>query len=236
MKKIGLIRHGQASFGADNYDKLSALGQVQTQCLGKMFQQSQQKVNKIVSGDMQRQQDSLSNFCQYYQNPDMIKLDNHQGLNEFDHEAVLFKAGLGFHDKLTLSQFLAKQEKPQKVLMQCFNQAIERWQSGQFDQDYDETWQQFQHRSWQALQDIIDQTNDHEYTLIFTSGGVIANLLQQMLALPVKRAVEFNLQIANASITHLLVKRDIMQLQTFNEFSYLYQYQTDVNQSLITWR
>ena len=37
MPEFFLVRHGQASFGADNYDKLSALGHRQARWLGGYF-------------------------------------------------------------------------------------------------------------------------------------------------------------------------------------------------------
>jgi broad specificity phosphatase PhoE len=39
MGNIYLVRHGQASFGAENYDQLSTLGQQQSQRLGEYFAQ-----------------------------------------------------------------------------------------------------------------------------------------------------------------------------------------------------
>lgn len=236
MKKIVLIRHGQASFGAENYDNLSTLGHLQTQSLGKMFSQTRQQVDNVVSGEMQRQQDSLSNFCQFYQNTNLLKFDNLSQLNEFDHETVLFRGNLGFSNKKELQHFLKTQEKPQRTLMQLFDKSVERWQSGEFDSDYPESWQQFVERSWQGLQTVISNTNDNQCTAIFTSGGVISCILQRILQVSPKQAFDFNLQIANASVTHLLVKRDTILLQTFNEFSYLYSYQTTENPNLITWR
>lgn len=236
MKTIALIRHGQASFGTDRYDQLSALGERQTAYLGQFFQQSQQQVDLLISGEMQRQQASLQHFCQGYQNPQAQQLPSHAGLNEFDHEEVLFKAGLGFQDHLGLQQFLASQAKPHHALMTLFDRAVARWQSGEYDADYRETWRQFQQRSWQALQDVIVATPEQGYTLIFTSGGVIACILQQILQLTPQQAFAFNLQIANASMTHLLVKQDKIQIQSLNEFRYLYTAQRQDEPSLITWR
>ena len=37
MQKITFVRHGQASYGSDNYDKLSELGHKQTRLLGEYF-------------------------------------------------------------------------------------------------------------------------------------------------------------------------------------------------------
>lgn len=236
MKKIALIRHGQVAFGTDHYDRLSELGQRQTQYLGQFFQQSQQQVDVLISGEMQRQQASLQHFCQFYQNVQTQQLASHAGLNEFDHEEVLFKAGLGFQDHLGLQQFLASQAKPHHALMTLFDRAVARWQSGEYDADYRETWRQFQQRSWQALQDVIVATPEQGYTLIFTSGGVIACILQQILQLTPQQAFAFNLQIANASMTHLLVKQDTIQIQSLNEFRYLYTAQRPNEPSLITWR
>ena len=69
MKLISLVRHGQASFRAQNYDQLSPNGIAQLEWLGDSFRQSRRQVHAQLSGEMQRQQDSLTHFLRHYYLP-----------------------------------------------------------------------------------------------------------------------------------------------------------------------
>ena len=50
MGTLYLVRHGQASFGADNYDQLSALGWRQSRRLGEHFLQQGRQFDVILTG------------------------------------------------------------------------------------------------------------------------------------------------------------------------------------------
>ena len=63
MTTILLARHGQASFGQANYDKLSELGGTQAQMLGQHYAHTQRRVDAIFTGNLVRQQDSARHFC-----------------------------------------------------------------------------------------------------------------------------------------------------------------------------
>lgn len=254
MKLISLVRHGQASFGADNYDQLSPKGVAQTQWLGDSFRQSGRQVHTLMSGGMQRQKDSLKHFLShYYVNREGIELTEvtHRiqnmakpsltmplllsedgGFNEFNHEQILYKAGLPFEDKASFMAYLASQPQPEITFTEIFTQAMSRWQSGEFDSDYDESWQGFLQRTWGGFERLIEQTGEHEHSMVFTSGGVIASIMQQVMKLSDEQAFDLNWHIANASVHQFRVTDKGIFLLTFNEFSYLYQQ----GEAMVTWR
>jgi broad specificity phosphatase PhoE len=62
MANLLIIRHGQASFGADNYDQLSALGQHQADLTGEFLSQSGVQLSAAFSGDLSRQRDHWSSI------------------------------------------------------------------------------------------------------------------------------------------------------------------------------
>ena len=55
MSVIYLVRHGQASFGTDNYDQLSATGRQQVKLLGAYFAELGEPIDRIYSGALYRQ-------------------------------------------------------------------------------------------------------------------------------------------------------------------------------------
>ena len=58
MATIYLIRHGQASFGADDYDKLSDLGCRQARVVGEYLRDCQITFDAVYSGDLLRQRET----------------------------------------------------------------------------------------------------------------------------------------------------------------------------------
>ena len=58
MSTLYLIRHGQASFGTDNYDQLSEKGRRQVQLLGEYFAETGEKIDRIYTGTLQRQRET----------------------------------------------------------------------------------------------------------------------------------------------------------------------------------
>jgi len=55
VSTIHLIRHGQASFGSADYDRLSSLGEQQVMHLRDHYARIRQPVDAIYSGTLQRQ-------------------------------------------------------------------------------------------------------------------------------------------------------------------------------------
>ncbi|MFK8029127.1 MAG: histidine phosphatase family protein, partial [Gammaproteobacteria bacterium] len=60
MPSIVLVRHGQASFGAENYDQLSDLGRLQASAVGVQLARAGIKPGRVYSGDMERQKDTAT--------------------------------------------------------------------------------------------------------------------------------------------------------------------------------
>src|SRR5688500_9799996 len=55
MSTLYLVRHGQASFGTDNYDLLSPVGEQQVRALGRYFAEAGERIDHIYSGSLRRQ-------------------------------------------------------------------------------------------------------------------------------------------------------------------------------------
>ena len=60
MGTLYLVRHGQASFGADDYDVLSPLGQRQSARLGEYFNSKGVRFDAALTGTLNRQVQTFS--------------------------------------------------------------------------------------------------------------------------------------------------------------------------------
>jgi broad specificity phosphatase PhoE len=55
MPRVFLVRHAQASFGTDDYDRLSERGRPQSRWLGEYFAERGTSFARIVAGTLKRQ-------------------------------------------------------------------------------------------------------------------------------------------------------------------------------------
>ena len=75
MAEIILVRHGQASFGKANYDKLSELGAQQAQLLGEFWGRQGFAFDAMWRGDMVRHEETASGILKG------MNLDTHKECN-----------------------------------------------------------------------------------------------------------------------------------------------------------
>ena len=87
MGTLYLVRHGQASFGAANYDQLSELGWRQSRRLGEHFLQQGRRFDAIMTGTLQRHAQTLEGIQQGLGTTQPST--QLPGLNEYDSEAVI---------------------------------------------------------------------------------------------------------------------------------------------------
>src|SRR3954471_202019 len=90
MGVVLLVRHGQASFGAEDYDVLSETGLEQSRVLGRALATQGPEPTAIVHGAMRRQRDTATVMADaggWSAAP-----DPDDGWNEFDHLGVVARA------------------------------------------------------------------------------------------------------------------------------------------------
>jgi broad specificity phosphatase PhoE len=208
-----LVRHGQASFGADDYDVLSETGVEQSRMLGRALAAEGVTPAAVVHGAMRRQRDTALAVVEgggWRVAPDLD-----EGWDEFDHAAVLARSveGTGGLDLLDRRGF-------QRV----FEQATARWSGGAHDEEYAETWPAFLLRAAEALDRAFARDG---VTVVVSSGGPIAAVCATLVdpgATPeqVPRLWNaFNTVSANASVTRILEGSTGRRLLSFNEHSHL---------------
>ncbi|MFP6819771.1 histidine phosphatase family protein, partial [Acinetobacter sp.] len=86
MTTIYLVRHGQASFGAESYDKLSPNGELQAKLLGQYLDKILKEEPYVVAGSMLRHQQTASFALAESFSDAQIVTDHHW--NEFNHQQV----------------------------------------------------------------------------------------------------------------------------------------------------
>tara|TARA_R110001583_G_scaffold561_2_gene4955 strand:+ start:1722 stop:2444 length:723 start_codon:yes stop_codon:yes gene_type:complete len=229
MAAIYLIRHGQASFGKADYDQLSDKGSEQSKLLGKYWQ-VMLAPEKLYAGDLLRHGQTLEHFLLGYQSKESA-VTLHSGFNEFNHVELLTCYDPKWKSFADMAASIDQQPDPNKVFQKEFSRALERWVSGKYDSDYKESWPQFKKRCVSALQDVIKQelttkrtfnkTQPSKEICIFTSGGVIAVIIQHILGLSDEKTLVVNQQTRNTSVTKLLFSENNLSIDYINNYGHL---------------
>lgn len=219
MGAIYLVRHGQASFGKADYDKLSEKGCQQSDILGQAFKKIATP-ERFYSGNLLRHEQTANYFMSGFGGSNITTV-THSGFNEFNHVEILVKYRPEWKDFNVMAADIAKEPVPQKAFQQAFSDAVIRWVSGNHDADYKETWPQFQSRCNSALQEIINQSSDAKNIVIFTSGGPISVILQKILKLGDRETLSVNEVLVNTGVTKLLFSGDRLSMSYLNNYSHL---------------
>lgn len=212
MSQVYFVRHGQASFGTDNYDQLSALGHQQSRLLGEYFRQRNMQFDHILLGDMVRHRETAEGICAGM-GLEGVDMQVRPELNEFDFHSIL---------QAFLAQF-PEQALPEKPAVADFfkrlRQGIILWSRGELEGDLPETWAEFEARMLRIREDIMQQCSGK--VLAVSSGGAIAMLVRQLLQAPSETMVELNLQTRNTALIHCVFNPRSMRLSSFNNLPHL---------------
>ncbi|WP_434557653.1 histidine phosphatase family protein [Pseudomonas sp. Z4-20] len=236
MGSIYLIRHGQASFGADDYDVLSPNGIRQAQVLGSHLAELGVVFDRCLSGDLRRQQDTAIGALGQMAAAGLPvpELEIDAAFNEFDADAVI---------RALLPDMLPEEPEALHILrnaaqnraefQRIFALIVERWLAGQYDPPGLESWLGFVERVQAGLQRLLEKADKTDKIAVFTSGGTITALLHLITQMPARQAFELNWQIVNTSLNHLKFRGREVALASFNSHAHLQLLKTP---DLITFR
>jgi len=216
---IFLIRHGQASFGADDYDVLSPVGIRQSEALGDHLAQLGLRLDRCIAGDLRRQQDTgrLAMARLHASGAEVPALETDPAFNEFDADAVIRALLPGLlPDEPEALHVLRNARDNRAEFQRLFALIVQRWHSGQHDVDGLESWAGFVKRTGDGLQRVVDQAASGDNIAIFTSGGTIASLLHRVTGVSASQAFELNWQIINTSLSQLRFRGSEVTLASFN--------------------
>lgn len=217
MAAIYLIRHGQASFGQQDYDQLSDKGMQQSALLGAAWP-TYIKPDKIYLGTLKRHQQTYQEFISKIDF--CIPSQQITALNEFDHQDIIKQSEQA--KPLSAKQNIAIANNDENG--RRFVQAIEQWTSTPQSNLYHESWSDFKKRAVSSLTQMMSERLPHEqHILAFTSGGIIAAITQHVLQLDDSQCLQLLSRLRNTSITKVLFSGDRLGIDSINNFQHLEQ-------------
>jgi broad specificity phosphatase PhoE len=207
-----LVRHGQASWGADDYDVLSETGWHQSRLLGKALAARRIVPDVVVTGGMRRHRETAEACLGELGGAPLPRVD--PGWDEFDHVAMLEAHPAAFGDR-----------KPTRAEFQeWFESATDRWTGGRYDGEYDESFTTFTDRVGAALRRTAEVVGSGT-AIVFSSGGPVswatASLLADERAAAGRLWRKLNPVCVNSGVTRLITGRRGTTMVSFNEHHHL---------------
>nr|WP_246237925.1 histidine phosphatase family protein [Pseudomonas akapageensis] len=219
-----MIRHGQASFGADNYDVLSPVGIRQSEVLGMHLAQLGLRFDRCLAGELRRQQDTAQHALAQVQAAgiEVPRLEIDSAFDEFDADAVIRALLPALLPEEPEALHILRNAKENRAEFQrLFSLLVARWVSGNHDTDGLESWLGFVGRVQAGLQRILEQAEPSHNIAVFTSGGTITALLHLITQMTATQAFELNWQIINTSLNQLKFRGREVALASFNSQTHL---------------
>lgn len=216
MSLVHLVRHGQASAGTANYDRLSDIGREQSRILGAWWLAQGFSPNAAFHGSLERQRDTASLSLQVLADNTLVsKAEEHAGLNEYDHRIIESRFAPDDTDYT-----------PEAMSFEDYFSIMSRWRDGQSSKTVDpssafEPWQDFKARGWNTLQELTGNGEKKSEYVVFTSGGVIATTLATVLDLDFEHTIDAIWRIRNSSITTFQISKGKARLVSFNGIAHL---------------
>ncbi|WP_374664690.1 histidine phosphatase family protein [Ramlibacter sp.] len=211
MGTLYLVRHGQASFGEADYDRLSALGHRQSVRLGEYFAERGLRFDRLITGTLRRHRETLQGILQGMgQSGDPLAWD---GLNEYDSAAVIATVH---------PQPLAKPDTPElyRHHFRLLRDGLAQWMAGVVSPQGMPSYDEFVAGVTHAL-DHVRANHFGGHVLLVSSGGPIATAVGHVLGTSPETTIELNLRIRNTAITEFSFTPKRHALLSFNTIPHL---------------
>jgi broad specificity phosphatase PhoE len=208
MGTLYLVRHGQASFGAANYDQLSALGHRQCVRLGEYLHGKGRRFDAVVRGSLMRHEQSLQGIAQGLGGLPAASV--HAELNEYDSHAVVH----AIHPQPLAP---ATTREAYKAHFRLLREGLAAWMDGRSAPAGMPAYADFAG----GIRRVLDQLRDTGDVLVVSSGGPIATAVGLVLGAPPHATIELNMRIRNTALTELISTSRHYALHAFNHLPHL---------------
>ena len=234
MSRLFVVRHGQARFLTDDYDRLSDLGRRQSEALGRAWLDETVRPVRAYAGTLLRQRDTAAGVAAAFgaANVSFPETEVVAGLDEYPADALIAElVPLLRRDDPAVdrdaSEFEAATDdaaryRPVHRLLEAVMRA---WVAGDYPLDSVSlpTWTDFSGGVRQALRSIMSDAPRSADVAVFTSGGPVGVTVQTVLEAPELKAAELNWRVHNASVTRLTFSGSgaRIALDSFNDVAHL---------------
>ena len=213
MGNLYLVRHGQASFGAADYDNLSELGRKQSVRLGEYFRENEHAFDTVFTGTLRRHGQTWAGVAEGLQPSRPVPVIARPGLNEYDPVAII---------KAIHPEPLVHPKTPEDIRnhFRLLRDGLGAWMHGKTAPLGMPSYAEFLSGVTAVLDEI---RNDHfeKNVLIASSGGPISTAVGHVLGASHEGTIDLNLRIRNSSVTEIVFTPRRHSLLTYNTLPHL---------------
>jgi broad specificity phosphatase PhoE len=213
MGNLYLIRHGQASFGADDYDQLSDLGHRQSVLLGQYFAEKKMQFEAVYTGALKRHAQTEQGIRQGMASAEPTCASQiRPALNEYDAQAVITAIAPHPLDPPSTPELYREH-------FRMLRDGLTQWMNGVISPKGMPSYEVFA----EGIGDTLTHIRQHHTgnVLVVSSGGPISTAVGQLLLSPPETTIELNYRIRNSSITELVFNPKRYTLHTYNGLPHL---------------
>jgi broad specificity phosphatase PhoE len=220
-----LVRHGQASFGATDYDLLSEVGRRQAELVAASLAERGYHPARLLTGTMRRQRETAAAFAAL----GAPEIEVEPRWDEFDPDDVLTH-----HSDSAVRLQTDAEAAPltNRGFQAALEPALAEWVAHAERSPAAQTWPQFSGAGTAALSDLASGLASGETAVVVTSGGAIAAVVGTLLGAPAEVFAALNRVLVNASVTKLAIGSSGTNVVSFNDHSHL----EAVDRALVTYR
>lgn len=212
MGTLYLIRHGQASFGAEDYDQLSPLGVQQSIRLGEHFRELGFEWDAVITGTLRRHEQTWEGLARGM--GCSLEPLKWPGLNEYDSAALIDALHAAPSDPPTTSEGYRQH-------FRLLKDALRQWMAGVVSPKGMPSYEAFVEGVISSLEHVRAQHQGN--VLMVTSGGPIATAVGHLLGTSPETTIELNMRLRNTSVTELQYNVKRHTLISFNALPHLTQ-------------
>jgi broad specificity phosphatase PhoE len=210
MGTLYLVRHGQASFGADDYDQLSELGRRQSERLGQYWRARGMHFEAVLTGTLRRHAQTWAGIAaggDY-----ALEALALEGLNEYDSAAVI----AAIHP-----QPLQRPDTPElyRQHFRLLRDGLRQWMNGVVSPRGMPSYDDFLAGVTAVLEQV--RRNYEGNVLIVSSGGPIATAVGHVLGTTPETIIELNMRIRNSALSEFSFTPKRHSLLSYNTLPHL---------------
>ncbi len=217
MSVLYLVRHGQAAFGSDDYDRLTPLGAEQCAWLARHWRSIGRNPAFVYAGAMRRHRQSAEAFVAALEAEGVAApaIETVPGLEEYDHVALLdgfARLNAGVPD-------FAACWRDRRVLHRTLEQALAAW-TGEGVEGYG-AFAGFRTRCAAALAGVMLSIGRGREAVLFASAGSLAAAMQPLLGIGDWPAMRLTLDFYNTGVSRVLFTEAGASVESINGIAHL---------------
>ncbi len=218
--RVWLVRHAQASFGAENYDALSPRGHEQARRLAAwLVMHPDLNFAHVARGTLTRHAQTLAEISSAFAaaGRPLPEIVEDADWNEFDHDAIV-RAYAQTHDD-DLVEAARADLKNRRAVHALLAAALGAWAERALDTFVPETWDQFTARVTRARDRVAELPRGK--VLVVSSAGPIARCAQAALGCNDAKTVALNIGLRNTAVSEFRSGAKDWDLQIWNMLPHL---------------